>query len=231
MIKIMTYSSIIHKFQPNNILCSAETSFTSSILTSYCEQQGVSHINVMHGLIKRSLKLAFSHFTVSSVWERCFADIYISVKAIAGRFVINKAPMLRYTVKPELEKRGRYVYYLQDLPNEVLHGLSKMYTYLESNNKEIIFRLHPRYNKQQLIKKCIPGAIFEDVDAVDIDISINQAEVIIARMSTVLYQAYLLGKKIVIDDISNPKEYIHYKELDTYCWCKDICTLSDWIRR
>ena len=48
-IKVAGYSCMITKYQSKAIVVHNEYSFTSSILTAYCETRNVLHINVMHG--------------------------------------------------------------------------------------------------------------------------------------------------------------------------------------
>ena len=48
-IKVAGYSFMITKYQSKAIVVHNEYSFTSSILTAYCETRNVLHINVMHG--------------------------------------------------------------------------------------------------------------------------------------------------------------------------------------
>ena len=49
LFKVAKYSSLIHKFQPDAIIVNDEFSFTSSILTLFCERHSTKHINVQHG--------------------------------------------------------------------------------------------------------------------------------------------------------------------------------------
>ena len=65
IMRIATYSPIITKYRPNNIIVNLEFSFCSSILTNYCHQRNVKHINVMHGEKLRYIRDS------SEFWNLC----------------------------------------------------------------------------------------------------------------------------------------------------------------
>lgn len=48
-IKLSMYSNIVYKYHPRAIISYSESSFTSQIITGWLENQGIKHINIMHG--------------------------------------------------------------------------------------------------------------------------------------------------------------------------------------
>ena len=72
-------------------------------------------------------------------------------------------------------------------------------------------------------------ADIEDNRKVSILQSISNCNYAVSRYSTVLFQAYSFGKKIVIDDYSYPKEYESLLKLDYYMIGKEDLLLSEII--
>lgn len=228
-VKIATYRAAVEKYHPQHILCSCEYSFTSSILTSYCEKLGMKHINLMHGHVGLRASLAFHRFSVSSVWSNVFIETHRLLRTGTVQYEIEIPKCLRYSTHPELEQKGIYKYYLQNLSDEILEGLSILYQELEKRGIHMIFRPHPLHNEMEKVKKYVPDARIESVDDVDIESSINEAEYIISRYSTALWQAKFMNKKVIIDDMSMPKQYEQMKKRRVFVWENDIEKMSDFL--
>lgn len=230
LVKIATYRAAIETYHPKDILCSCENSYTSAILTMYCEQKGMKHINVMHGVTGLAGSVAFHRFSIFNVW--CDADIetYRMLRAGTKTYEIGIPKCMRFNVRREAEEQGRYVYYMQNTGEEILDRLKELWQILKSRGITVILRPHPVYTNIHAVKQCLPEAELEDTKAINIEDSINRAECVLARTSTVLWQAQIMGKKVLIDDVSLPGEYEAARERRVFVWRDSARLLSDFLK-
>ena len=200
MCRVASYSDLIKKYNPKTIFCSAEYSFTSSILTKYCENNNTAHINLMHGEKLFNPREAFSRFTEFYVWDEDYIDIFTALRADKTRYIVNPMKL------PDIEIEtafGKCVYYLQ---LQTRDQLIKIKETLEKTGLDYKVRPHPVYDTSATEEIFTKDKI-ENYKDVDIWESIAKGGLVISIDSTVLYQAYLKGVDIIIDDISNPDLY------------------------
>ena len=222
MCRIASYSKLIDKFRPSIIFCSAEYSFTSSILTYYCELKELSHINLMHGEKQFNPRDSFFRFTKFYVWDDYYVSLFLKLKADKTFFVIQGLALPRIT--PNL-CCSHCTYYLQLHTQEQLTSIKKM---LEKVDKNYIVRPHPVYSNR-LIEKVFDKDHIENQET-DIWHSLENAGLVISQDSTVLYQAYISGISIVIDDMSDPDYFNELKERDYIMLNKPHKLLSELIQ-
>lgn len=205
MCRIANYSYIIKKYSPKIIFCSAEYSFTSSILTMYCEERGVKLNNAMHGEKRFDAREAFSRFSKFYVWDEFYKNLFLSLRAVKTEYVIRalKVPQL------ENKENDNYTYYLQA---QTLKQLKIIKMKLEAMNVNYKVRQHPLYFSRDFRR------IFDEkhVESNEIDIwdSIKNAGHVVSVDSTVNYQAYLVGVKVILDDVSDPDYFNKLSEQD-----------------
>lgn len=219
---IAVYSFAFYEFNPNVVVCSMEDSFTSSILTLYCEQKNILHCNVMHGEKGYYIRDAFSRFSRFYVWDEHYINVLKNLKCEADFRV--------YAVKTlELKENRvpRYVEYILQIHTS--DELCKIKTALDRIGKKYKVRPHPAHNTMTVYKVFNADTI-DNPSTISIEESLEHAEMIIAQDSTVLYQAYLLHIPVIIDDITNPKRYSEMKYRQYIMFSKPHMLLSDFIR-
>ena len=96
---------------------------------------------------------------------------------------------------------------------EVLRKISKILKKLYEDGKQISIRPHPRYSNIDLVKKIFDFVYVEDTNYLSIEQSLFQSGAAISLYSTVLNQALCNSIPIIIDNISNPKNFYRLKEL------------------
>lgn len=222
LIKISVYSEGIRKYKPKRILCTSEASFPVAILTNYCENKGIEHINFQHGLLAYKSRIAYSRFSKQLVWEKCFENALKEMHDDSKVFQIVQPEAIRYSSDKTNEVSGRITYYLQEIDRDLLVKLSSLYADFHNHGMKIVFRPHPLFNDIKLIKEYLPNAEIEDLSVITIDESLNKTEYVIARGSTVLYQAKLMNKKVLIDDISMPESFKYMKQRVFSVWFDDV---------
>lgn len=216
--KVSKYKSIIDSYNPKNIIVASEYSFSSSFLTKYCEDLKIEHTNFMHGEKLFFIRDSFFRFTKCYVWDEHYVKLFRDLKASENQFQIIK-PDLFSTERKRLKK---YTYYLG---NENQEELEKLATLFEVLQKDLTIRPHPRYSDLQIIEDLFKKNQIERTD-LGIDHSINESAYVISLYSTVLFQAYINGVEIIIDDVTKNAKYESLKNLDYIMLSKKHSLLS-----
>ncbi len=232
--KLAIYSGNIYKYNPETIIATSEYSFTSSMLTKYCNENNILHINVMHGDKLFNIRDSFFRFNKCYIWDKHYKELFIKMNAepmqfsieIPSSFLLRKHDSFKI-YKP---KNKKLTYYLQHNSEEKLLGIKKRLKKLDS--KLIIsIRPHPLYSNMVLVNKVFKDFNIENIYEVNIKDSIIQTDYVVSLYSTVLLEAHLLNKNVVIDDLVDEKYYHKLKELDYIMINKPHIKLSEMINK
>lgn len=207
MIKISMYSAQINMYKPKAIVVYAEYSFTSSVLTAYCNYRGIEHINVMHGEKLFDIVDSFFRFDRCYVWDQFYKKLFIKLRAEKKQFIIAIPPSLKMNLEDDEYALYDYTYYLMNESKVQLNIIKDKLNILKQKGKNIAIRPHPRYSDITLVKKLFIDYIIEDPRSISIKESIKRTNTLISLYSTVLLQGYYNNKSIVIDDLSNLQSY------------------------
>lgn len=214
LIGIAGYSFMIQRFNPNAIIVHSEFSFMSSILTEYCNINGVNHINVMHGEKLYFIRDSYFHFNQCYIWGNFYKDLLVSLNAEPNQFVIEVPPSMRIDCSIYLDTAfyADYKYYLASYSEKQLKSIIASMDFAKQLGKKVVYRLHPRYSNISLLEKYVKKENIEYPDKVPIQYSISNAENIIGSYTTVLNQAYASGKHIIFDDVTFLSQYRKLKD-------------------
>lgn len=218
LIKVGRYSYVIRSYRPSSIIVAAEYSYTSSVLTRYCNEiWNVKHINVQHGEKLYTIWDSFFRFDEMYVWEKYYKNLLISLRADEKQFRVELPPSMTFTDSVETNKRVDYCYYLAAESKEELQRIHNALTAIRKRGNIVIIRPHPRYSDKDLINEVFNDIQIEDAKNTSIEESICRTKYAIALFSTVLNQAFHNGTGIVIDDISNLVYFEKLKEMKYIC--------------
>ncbi len=221
---VAIYSFSIYRYNPQIIFCSNEYSFASSVLTKYCEDNGVSHQNVLHGICELAIRYAFSRFHKVYVWDALITQVFQDVRCRTREMdYVVIAPEV--SIIKESPNGMKCTYYLQLHEKQELDSIKRC---LEMTGMTYRVRPHPRYNTAD-IYSVFEAEQIENPYEVAIEDSIGRAGVVISQSSTALYQATLVGVPIVIDDISNVGRYKEMYERKNIAFAKPHKLLSELI--
>lgn len=226
-IKIRRYSFVIEKYSPKAIIVCAEYSFTSSVLTAYCRERDIRHIDVMHGEKLYYIRDSFFEFDECYVWDDYYANLFISLKASPKQFIVEIPDSLRFGSSIERIQIYDYTYYLANETEETLKNISCALNKLNEYNFKISVRPHPRYSNIDLVNRFFAFADIQNTDEVTIEQSLLQTGAAISLYSTVLNQASYNSVPVIIDDISNSEYFEKLKELRYICFNKKHMLLSE----
>jgi hypothetical protein len=212
LMKIRYYSYEIKRVNPKNIIVCNEYSFTSSLLTKYCEDRGIKHINVMHGEKLYYMRDSFFRFDECYVWDDYYRELFIKMRAAQSQFKVAVPPSLLFPNNTTVSKEKDYTYYLGWESGETLKSIVLAMNDLEKNGYKVAIRPHPRYTNLNEIRNYAPELEIEDNNIITIEQSLMRTNNAISVYSTVLNQAYNNGIGIVIDDISDKEKYEKLEE-------------------
>jgi hypothetical protein len=231
LMKQAGYSYIIHRYRPKCITtCGGEFTYTSSFLTTYCNNKGIMHFNTMHGEMFYYILDAFSHFNRFYVWDQYYADLLTSLKA-QSEFVIalpDSVKMNLGDVDISEINTYDYKYYLQMQDGDILKNIADSIIRLKGKGASISVRYHPRTINLDEIKRVMPDVDLENPREVPIDKSIASARNVVGLNSTVLFQTYVSGGSVIIDDVSNKDLFNKLKEMQ-YMMISKCHLLSEYL--
>ncbi|MCL1938044.1 MAG: hypothetical protein FWF52_06595 [Candidatus Azobacteroides sp.] len=231
--KLSIYRYIIDSYSPENILCSSEYSFTSSLLTSYCEMFSIRHVNVMHGEKLFFIRDSFFHFHECFIWDNHYRRLFNSLRALCDQYYIFLPKEFRLNNKNNKKVSLGLTYYLDSESKKGLLAIRKTLLSINIPPSKIAIRYHPRYNKVNLkfINETFKDFIIENPFSTSIIESFSITKCVASLYSTVLFQAYLFGNSIVIDDYSCPERYNQLLKMNYIIMNKPHYKISDLLRK
>ncbi len=212
LLKVRYYSYEIKSVNPKNIIVCNEYSFTSSILTNYCEERGIKHINVMHGEKLYYMRDSFFRFHECYVWDDYYRELFIKMRAAKSQFKVAVPPSLQFPHSISVSKSKDYTYYLGWESGETLKSIVLAMNELDRKGYKVAIRPHPRYTDLDEIRNYAAELEIEDNRSISIEQSLIRTINAISVYSTVLNQAYSNGIGIVIDDFSDKDKYEKLEE-------------------
>ena len=229
-VKVAIYSNLIFLNQPNAIITHNEYSFTSSFLTEFCRFYKVQHINVMHGEKIFDIHDSFVEFDRYYVWDQHYVDLMISLRANSEQFKIEIPRSVQLEIDNYCKYEKELTYYLGGETKKDLINLRINLLNTKIPIERICLRYHPRYGDKQQISRMFSGFQIENPIEVSLSKSISKTRYVASLYSTVLYQAFVNGKEIIIDDISNREKYKKLQNLKYIMIDKPHLLLSDMIK-
>lgn len=212
LLKIRFYSFELESHCPKAIIVCNEYSFTSSILTQYCEERNVTHINVMHGEKLYYIRDSFFRFHKCFVWDREYQKLLKELRAEPGQFVVEVPPSLIFTQKSVVQSFD-FTYYLGAENGDSLDRVMNALDDLANKGYKVALRPHPRYTHISEINEKQHQFDVEDT-VLTIEQSLLRTKNAISVYSTVLNQAFHNGVNIVIDDVTNSYIFSKLEELN-----------------
>lgn len=212
ILKIEQYSFIIETYHPKAIIVCSEYSFTSSLLTEYCNDKKITHIDIMHGEKLYYMRDSFFRFNRCYVWNIYYKNLFLKLRAEYTQFIIEIPNA--FILKLKTEKKYDYTYYLGGESEEELKSINRELRILMDNGYRISIRPHPRYSNMNYIHTIFSSFNIENCTNISIEESLCRTKNAISLYSTVLNQAYHNGINIIIDDVTNIKHYNKLRSLE-----------------
>lgn len=214
LFKVSKYSSLIHIYNPRAIIVCDEFSFTSSVMTSFCECHGILHINVQHGEKLFIIRDSYFRFHECYIWDKHYKDLFISMNADPSQFIIELPESMKFDVKKYFSQDcyADYKYYLTMYDEKELVSIINAMSFAAKVGRSVKFRPHPNYSDIELLRKYVPEESIE-LPNVNIIESISSTQNVVGVHSTVLTQAYFNYRNVIIDDVSCNQFYKSLSEM------------------
>lgn len=232
VLKVANYSYMIQTYNPKYFVVHEEFSFTSSIMTSYCNSHGIKHIDVMHGDKLNCIRDSFFRFDKCYVWDKHYEQMLINLKADPSQFIIEIPPSLKIDVNEYQDERSicDFKYYLTQFTEDEMRLIAKCMNRLNDAGYSVKVRPHPRYSELSIIKKYLDESYIELPQEVNIMTSLSNTKCAIGMYTTTLLQAYFSGIEIMLDDVTYKHEYQLQKDLGYILANVDTKKLSDMVK-
>lgn len=228
LLKMRMYSAWRHIYKPRAIIVCSEYSFTSSVMTRYCEQYSIEHINVMHGEKLFYIRDTFFRFNRCYIWDDFYKELFAKLRAADNQFIEQLPQSMKFDAI-NTEKQCDYTFYLGQESTKQLEKISGYCMRLTEMGNAVMVRPHPRYSNMEELKKYFDLEIIED-DSLSIEESIMGTKYVVSLYSTVLNQALHNQISIVIDDMTEPEKFRKLRELEFICLNKPHTLLSETLR-
>ena len=220
-LKMAYYCYMLRSYSPKAIIVMNEYSFTSSILTMYCEQYNVKHIDALHGEKLFYIRDSYFRYHECWIWDEHYRNLFINLKADPSQFRIAIPNSLKIDCASHRNDAlyADYKYYLAKYSEDNLKQLVESMQFASKNGFSVKYRPHPIWSDLDLLRKYVNENEIEMPRDVSILDSIANLKYAVGSFSTVLYQAYCSGKDVVLDDVAFIDEYNKLASLD-YILCK-----------
>ncbi|MDI9472351.1 MAG: hypothetical protein QM221_05505 [Bacillota bacterium] len=225
-IKLSFYSRAIQLHPCKDIISSCEYSYTSSVLTLYCNMRGKKHINIMHGDKLFNIRDSFFLFDKFVIWDEHYGELFTDLRASIGKVIVD-LPSFFLADNKVYGSIIDYKYYLQKEDEEQLRKIHLELLRLKEAGKTVVIRPHPLYSNNKMVKQIFKDFEIEDTSKIDIMHSIMSSSNVVSRYSTVLFQAYINGVNTIIDDVSIQGVFEQLTELRYIMITKVTGRLSD----
>ena len=211
--ELATHSHILLNYNPESVFVYInERNSASPILTKMYEDEGRSFCSFMHGEYALQLIMAFMSFSKYYVWDKSYIEMFKEdLRCNIGEYIV-------YTPK-KLQKKWHLedtiptyfcTYYFSGESKESVIKVAEALIRLNNHGKRCSVRLHPRY---LLHKKLLEDTIaetdisIENAYELSIKDSLARTKYVVSLKSTVLSEAHVEGREIVLDDISDKEHF------------------------
>ena len=231
-IKLSYYKYIIYCYSPKAIIVHNEASYAGSILTKYCNDLGIEHVNVMHGEKLFYLGNVYFRYNRCYVWGEHYTQMFLSLKAEATQFRIEIPESFNVDVENNFRKEyySDYKYYLQIYDEAQLKSIIESLNFIVKNGQIYKFRPHPRFSNIKLLEELVDKSIIEYPKDVPILESIASTKHVIGSYTTVLNQAYYANIDVIFDDVTYKDTFDKLGDLNYIFAKEDTNKLSQYVK-
>ena len=214
MIKLALFSQYLYDYNPKNIVFySVEREFSGPLQTLLCEQEGAKYIAFMHGDYLYALTFAFQKYSHYYTWDEAYNRMFREVKCDCPMSVYRPKKLSGIAKKlDDHECKYFATYYFSAENREKAERIHAVFQSFAKRGLRCKIRPHPRFSDIPMLQEVFADMDMEDTKNYSLADSITDSVYTIGLNTTVLSEAFFSGKKVVIDDISSPEEYLELKD-------------------
>lgn len=225
---------VIHTYNPKAVATFAEERvFAKPLVKELCDIYHVDYIGFMHGESYYQIDKGFFSYSRYYVWDDYYKKLYRDLKCDTEfRTYLPKKLQLRLDIKNQENCEYFCTYYMVGITgDDALLKIAEVFSLFADAGLKCKIRPHPRYAKEQRMLDLFPNTKVEDAREVSIRDSLNNTYFAISTCSTVLSEAHYAGKKIIIDNFSDPDQFDKISEKEYIMISKADLFLSELINR
>ena len=214
MIKLALFSKYLYEYNPKKIaFYSVEREFSGPLQTMLCEQEGAEYISFMHGDYLYSLCFAFQKYSHYYTWDEAYNKMFRQLRCDCP-MTVYKPKKLNGIAKKLDEHECPFfaTYYFSAESRACAEKIHEVFEAFDKHNLRCKIRPHPRFSDIPMLREVFADMYIEEPREYPLADSITESLYTIGLNTTVLSQAYFSDKKVVIDDISKPEEYLELRE-------------------
>lgn len=231
LLKIGMISAAIRCYSPKAIISYTEEAFATSLSTEYCEKRGIQFDCFMHGERSFGLKLPFFRCSHYFAWDEDYVKLFLSMRCEKSQFVIEVPEVMRLKDKiKDIVPEYDLTFYLQAESRDSIATLHKLCKILLQMGYKLCIRPHPD-NRNPFFQDCFDGITIQDSRNVSLARSLGLTKAVVAKHSTVIYQAWYNDIPIVFDDLTMPGIYEKLIDLKCVMVGKPHKRLSDLVEK
>lgn len=209
--ELVKHSHFIKKYDPSaTLVYASERNIASPIITEFYERNNRKFISFMHGDYILQMNQAFMQFSEYYVWDEAYINMFVhDLHCDDKQFIV-------YTPKKLMKKWNLEIitpeyfctYYFTGCSKKSVKIVAEAFNKLKASGKKCKVRLHPRWSvNDTLIKELFKEFFIEEAKNISMEESLGNTQYAIGLNSTVLHEAFVEGRKVVIDDISSPDDF------------------------
>lgn len=207
--KLGQFCGYLKRYQPEAIaFYSCEREFSGPLQTQLCERSGAQYIAFMHGDYLSTLSFAFQKYSKYYVWDESYIRMFEALKCEAP-MPVYRPGKLKGIARAIREEDCEYfaTYYFSDETKAEATRIHEVFDRFEKCGLRTKIRPHPRFSDTDMLRKVFSDIEIEDPAKCSLSDSVTKSLYTVGLNTTVLSEAYFSGKKVAIDDISNPEKY------------------------
>ena len=196
------------------IVYDSERDIASPIITNWLKTYDIEYISFMHGDYLLQLIQAHMCFSKYYVWNKAYIEMFSDkLKCNIIEYEIYTPGKLQKKWNLEIIPSSHYLtYYLSGESEKSLESLVVIFNKLNSRGLVCKVRPHPRYSYYEKINRMFDPSMIEDPHNISLKESLASTSYVVGLSTTVLNEAFIEGKEIVIDDITDVPHYNDLKD-------------------
>lgn len=187
-----------------------ESDIAYPVVTELYERTGRKFISFMHGEYLLQIIHGYMRFSEYYVWDQSYVDMFQKdLNCQIGKYIVYTPKKLqkKWNLEEETPKY-QFTYYFSGESRKTIQNIAEIFGTLENSGISCKVRPHPRFvvhvkeifDTFQNIKVELPSEV-------SLRDSLAQTEYAVGLASTVLSEAYIEGRQIVVDDMSDPVQF------------------------
>ena len=231
--ELATHSYFLLKYNPEaTIVYVNNRNVASSIITELYENNERQFISFMHGEFLRELFNVYMSFSKYYIWNKTYINMFKSLNCSIKQYEVYTPEKLKKKWNLELITPEYFcTYYLSGQSKNSILKLGELLEILEREGKKCKVRPHPR--NLQYIKEILNSfshITIENPNEISMKDSLASTQYAVGLNTTVLSEAYIEGRIVVIDDISDPSHYEDSKNRGAAAFSREHILLSDLLK-